>query len=84
MKRFYYYHKLNVFKYSNIKKIQKFILLYFNLNLLKGNILGGVSNPYLKASDWGWQIDPEGLRFSLNRIDDANLENGYLVHQLDS
>ena len=24
----------------------------------KGNILGGVPNPYLKASDWGWQIDP--------------------------
>ncbi len=24
-----------------------------------------VPNPYLKASDWGWQIDPEGLRYSL-------------------
>lgn len=34
----------------------------------KGNILGGVPNPYLKANDWGWQIDPEGLRFSLNEI----------------
>ena len=34
----------------------------------KGNILGGVPNPYLKASDWGWQIDPEGLRYSLNEI----------------
>ena len=22
----------------------------------KGNILGGVPNPYLKASDWGWQL----------------------------
>lgn len=33
-----------------------------------GNIIGGVPNPYLKASDWGWQIDPEGLRFSLNEI----------------
>ena len=33
-----------------------------------GNILGGVSNPYLKASDWGWQIDPIGLRYSLNEI----------------
>ena len=31
----------------------------------KGNILGGVPNPYLKASDWGWQIDPIGLRVSL-------------------
>ena len=33
-----------------------------------GNILGGVPNPYLKASDWGWQIDPIGLRYSLNEI----------------
>lgn len=23
-------------------------------------------NPYLKATDWGWQIDPLGLRYSLN------------------
>ena len=29
---------------------------------------GGVPNPYLKASDWGWQIDPKGLRYSLNEI----------------
>ena len=34
----------------------------------KGNIVGGVPNPFLKASDWGWQIDPEGLRFALNEI----------------
>lgn len=25
-----------------------------------------VKNPYVKASDWGWQIDPVGLRYSLN------------------
>ena len=24
-------------------------------------------NPYLKASEWGWQIDPQGLRYTLNR-----------------
>ena len=36
----------------------------------EGNLIGGVSNPYLKASDWGWQIDPEGLRFTLNEIYD--------------
>ena len=35
-----------------------------------GNLVGGVANPYLKASDWGWQIDPEGLRYSLNEIYD--------------
>ena len=33
-----------------------------------GNIIGGCANPYLKASDWGWQIDPKGLRYSLNEI----------------
>ncbi len=26
---------------------------------------GSVPNPYVKASDWGWQIDPVGLRYSL-------------------
>ena len=33
-----------------------------------GNIMGGAKNPYLEASDWGWQIDPEGLRIALNEI----------------
>lgn len=36
----------------------------------EGNLIGGVANPYLKASDWGWQIDPKGLRFTLNEIYD--------------
>ena len=35
-----------------------------------GNIASGYKNPYLKASDWGWQIDPMGLRYSLNEIYD--------------
>ena len=26
---------------------------------------GSVPNPYVKASDWGWQIDPVGLRYAL-------------------
>ena len=33
-----------------------------------GNLLGGIKNPYLKASDWGWQIDPKGLRYTLNEL----------------
>lgn len=36
----------------------------------EGNLIGGVENPYLKSSDWGWQIDPEGLRYTLNEIYD--------------
>lgn len=35
-----------------------------------GNLLGGVPNPYLEASEWGWQIDSKGLRFVLNKFYD--------------
>jgi 6-phospho-beta-glucosidase len=35
-----------------------------------GNMLFGVPNPYLKASEWGWTIDPMGLRFFLNELYD--------------
>ena len=38
--------------------------------LTKGNLFGGAKNPYLKASDWGWQIDPTGIRIALNEIYD--------------
>ena len=31
-----------------------------------GNLMGGVVNPTLEASEWGWQIDPQGLRVALN------------------
>ncbi|WP_393968674.1 glycoside hydrolase family 1 protein [Enterococcus thailandicus] len=33
-----------------------------------GNLLGGVKNPFLEASEWGWQIDPDGLRIALNEL----------------
>jgi 6-phospho-beta-glucosidase len=39
-----------------------------DLDRAEGNLLGGIRNPYLKESDWGWQIDPEGLRYTLNEI----------------
>ena len=35
---------------------------------VSGNMTKSVRNPYLKASDWGWQIDPVGLRISLNYL----------------
>ncbi|AMC93965.1 6-phospho-beta-glucosidase [Erysipelothrix larvae] len=31
-----------------------------------GNIFASVKNPYLKASEWGWQIDPLGFRYTMN------------------
>jgi 6-phospho-beta-glucosidase len=45
----------------------------------RGNILGGVSNPYLKASDWGWQIDPKGLRYVLNNLYDRYQKPLFIV-----
>lgn len=42
-----------------------------------------VANPYIKASDWGWAIDPEGLRYGLNWLYDRYqkplfiVENGF-------
>ena len=39
-------------------------------DMVNGNGTGGHKNPYLKASEWGWQIDPMGLRYTLNEIYD--------------
>ena len=35
-----------------------------------GNLILSEPNPYLKSSDWGWQIDPVGLRITLNKLYD--------------
>lgn len=32
----------------------------------QGNLMGGIPNPYLPSSEWGWQIDPQGIRYVLN------------------
>ncbi len=34
----------------------------------EGNVVESVKNPYLKESDWGWTIDPLGLRYYLNEV----------------
>ena len=35
------------------------------LDVTPGNTILAVKNPYLETSEWGWQIDPIGLRISL-------------------
>jgi 6-phospho-beta-glucosidase len=35
-----------------------------------GNMFKGRSNPFLTTSDWGWLIDPVGLRYTLNLLYD--------------
>lgn len=39
-----------------------------NVDAGRGNILGGVPNPTLPESEWGWKIDPVGLRIILNQF----------------
>ncbi len=38
---------------------------YEGLEVTPGNTIMALKNPYIPASDWGWQIDPIGLRVSL-------------------
>ena len=35
------------------------------LTMTSGNTQTAIKNPYIPSSDWGWQIDPIGLRISL-------------------
>ena len=35
-----------------------------------GNMMNSIKNPYLVESDWGWAVDPTGLRISLNNLYD--------------
>ena len=41
-----------------------------NATQVSGNIMGGAKNPYLSATEWNWQIDPVGLRYTLNHVYD--------------
>lgn len=45
----------------------------------EGNLLGGVPNPTLKASEWGWQIDPKGIRYVLNKFWDTYRKPLFIV-----
>lgn len=45
----------------------------------KGNVFPSLSNPYLKASEWGWQIDPTGLRITLNTLFDRYQKPIFIV-----
>ncbi len=52
---FSYYKSMNI---STDPEVQK----------TAGDFTAGIPNPYLKQSEWGWSIDPVGLRIVLNRL----------------
>ena len=47
----------------------------------------GVDNPYLKKTDWGWAIDPKGIRYTLDILSERYelplmiVENGIGLHE---
>ena len=45
----------------------------------RGNILDMVPNPHLASSEWGWQIDPIGLRYLLNVLYDRYQKPLFIV-----
>lgn len=41
-----------------------------NKEKTSGNLMHQIRNPYLKESEWGWSIDPTGLRIACNMLYD--------------
>ncbi|MGG0821753.1 6-phospho-beta-glucosidase [Paenibacillus turicensis] len=52
-------------------------------NMTSGNVFGSIANPYLAKSEWGWTVDPKGMRITANQLHDRYqkplfvVENGY-------
>lgn len=57
------------------------------LSTMQGGFIKAVTNPYIEESDWGWPIDPVGLRYILNLLSERYelplmiVENGIGLHE---
>lgn len=49
------------------------------LEMTAGNTVVGGKNPYLKSTDWGWTVDPIGLRISLIELYDRYQKTLFVV-----
>ena len=47
--------------------------------ITKGNQMSGIKNPNLESTEWGWQIDPKGLRIALNKLYDTYRKPLFIV-----
>ncbi len=45
----------------------------------EGNLFRSAKNPYLQYSEWGWPIDPLGLRITLNEVYDRYQKPLFIV-----
>ena len=43
------------------------------------NLFESEKNPYLEDSEWGWPIDPKGLRYTLNQLYDRYQKPLFIV-----
>ncbi|EAS45569.1 6-phospho-beta-glucosidase [Photobacterium profundum] len=48
-------------------------------NTSEANVVKSIKNPHLPASDWGWVIDPQGLRITMNTLYDRYQKPLFLV-----
>lgn len=48
-------------------------------NLSKANLVESLPNPYISTSEWGWNIDPLGLRITMNTLYDRYQKPLFLV-----
>lgn len=47
--------------------------------MTQGNAFKGAVNPYLEKSEWGWAIDPLGLRTTMNTLYDRYQKPLFIV-----
>lgn len=45
----------------------------------EGNVFATLRNKYLETSEWGWQIDPVGLRITMNALYDRYQKPLFIV-----
>lgn len=50
-----------------------------NAERSEGNVFATLRNPYLEVSEWGWQIDPVGLRVTMNALYDRYQKPLFIV-----
>ncbi|WP_369434395.1 glycoside hydrolase family 1 protein [Psychromonas sp. MME1] len=55
------------------------VTTHAEMEIVDEKVLKMGSNPYLKSTDWGWQIDPKGLRIVLNLLYDRYQKPLFIV-----
>ena len=81
IERYFYENNINIFFEDGDRELLKentidFLSFSYYMSMVAsvnhdlektdGNLISGNKNPHLEASEWGWQIDPIGLRITLN------------------